>query len=392
MAKRMPESSSKGSSPIPLYPALVRRLRLRSQQLHPQTRTASNPVAVVRQAVALQAQETAAAALSLQGRAAPGLRAEQVKRTLDVEQSLVRTWLLRGTLHWAAAEDLPWLLDLLGERFIQQSRGRYAQLGLSERGLERAADVLTQTLTSGQHTRRELGQVLAGKGLPIAGQALIHTLGYVALRGKLCYGPDRHGEETFRLLDLHSTGRPALDEQAALAELARRYLAGCAPASPPDLAAWAGLNLSQARAGFAAISGELLEVSLGGEPAWMLASQGAWLSPDGLAAAAQPLVNLLPRYDTYLLAYRDRSLAVPAAYASRIHPGGGIIHPALLVDGLAAGTWRLDTRRKQPRLEVSPFEEVAAAVQVLLAVETARIGEFLGLTLELVILAPASTA
>ena len=388
MAKRMPE---KHSLDVSLAPAQARRLRLRSQQLHPQTRTTSNSVVVVRQALALQAQETAAAALSLRARAAPGLRAKQVNRILDVEQSLVRTWLLRGTLHWAASEDLPWLLNLLGERFIQQSHGRYTQLGLSERGLERAADVLAQALSSGPHTRRELGQVLAGEGLPVAGQALIHTLGYAALRGRLCYGPDRQGKETFRLLDLRTIGGPTLDEQTALAELARRYLAGCAPASPADLAAWAGLSLSQARSGFAGLPGELLEVYVGGEAAWMLASQRDWLSTDRLAASetSEPVVNLLPRYDTYLLAYRDRSLAVPAAYASRIHPGGGIIHAALLVDGQAAGTWRLDTRRAQPRLEVSPFEELDAKVQAQLAVETARIGEFLAIPLELVSLPPA---
>jgi hypothetical protein len=53
-------------------------------------------------------------------------------------------------------------------------------------------------------------------------------------------------------------------------------------------------------------------------------------------------VRLLPAFDTYLLGYRDRSHAVPEQHAKRVWPGGGWIHPVVLVDGVAAGTWNLE--------------------------------------------------
>lgn len=374
-------------SPIPLTHSQTRMLRLRAQQLSPFSRAETSPKKVVRHALALQAQESAAAALSLRARAAPGLTAEQAARALDLEQSILRTWLLRGTLHWAAAEDAGWLLDLLGERTIQQLRGRHTQLGLTPPGLERAAGLLGAALEGGPRTRRELGEVLAGQGLPVAGQALIHTIAFAALRGVLCYGPERQGEETFRLLDLPKTGTP--DKQAALLELARRYLECSAPAAPADLAAWAGIPLSPARQAFTTLEAELLPVLIAGEPAWMLARQAGWL--DSLERQEdQPVVNLVPRYDTYLLSYRDRGLAVPAEFARRIHPGGGILHPAVLVDGVAAGTWRIESRRAQPRLEVTPFAGLSAQVGEGLAREAADIGQFLSHPLELVLLPPDS--
>ena len=48
-----------------------------------------------------------------------------------------------------------------------------------------------------------------------------------------------------------------VDRDAALAELARRYLAGHGPAGERDLARWAGLPLRDARAGLSAIAPEL---------------------------------------------------------------------------------------------------------------------------------------
>jgi hypothetical protein len=93
-------------------------------------------------------------------------------------------------------------------------------------------------------------------------------------------------------------------------------------------------------------------------------------------------VRLLPRYDTYWLGYAGRELAVDPAWARRVHPGGGIIHPVLLVDGQAQGTWK--TRRRSQRgrpvleVQVQPFERLAGEILPLLEAEAADLGRFLG--------------
>jgi hypothetical protein len=65
-------------------------------------------------------------------------------------------------------------------------------------------------------------------------------------------------------------------------------------------------------------------------------------------------VRLLPAFDTYLLGYADRSATVPPEHLARVWLGGGWLHPVVLVDGLAAGTWRLERRD----VVVEPFGDV----------------------------------
>jgi hypothetical protein len=357
----------------------VRLLRLRAGRLlAPQAAGDTGP-AQVRQVVSdlcgVQAQDSAAAALSVRARCA-SLVAADVEQAREEERSVVRTWLMRGTLHLVAAEDVGWLLELLGPIFARSGRGRRAQLGLDEETGERGVRALDGMLAErGPLTRDEIRQELAAQGIPSAGQATIHLLGLAALQGLLCYGPQRQGKETFvRLADWIERGAAVPPEHAA-AELARRYLAAYGPATAEDFAAWSGLTLGAARAAWGQLAGQLLEVDMAGGRAWMLQSQAAWLDEP---LADGPAVNLLPRFDTYWLGYTSRDWALEPQFARRIFPGGGILHPALLVDGRAAGTWRVKRRRQHIDVSLEPFEALAPEVQPGIEAEVADLGHFLG--------------
>ena len=163
--------------------------------------------------------------------------------------------------------------------------------------------------------------------------------------------------------------------EEAVIELARRYLAAFGPAGPEDWAAWSGLLLTEGRAAWQALADELIAVEAAGRPAWLLTAQQMWLDAPPPAA---PVVRLLGGYDTYLLGYRTRDLVLAPAYARRIHPGGGIIHPALLVDGAVVGTWRLTRHRAGVEITVTPFAPLAPAVLPLLDAEAADMARFLG--------------
>jgi hypothetical protein len=169
-------------------------------------------------------------------------------------------------------------------------------------------------------------------------QAPAHLVAYAAMQGLVCRGPDLDGDEpTYVLLEDWVGERPvAPDPEAALAELTHRYLGAHGPAAPADLAAWAGIAAGQARRGFQLVAGELVEVRAAGAPAWTL--RGATLPRQG---RGRPSVRLLYRFDDYLLGWRGRDLVLDARFASRIHAGGGWIHPAVVVDGRVVGTWRI---------------------------------------------------
>ncbi len=373
---------------ISLSAEQVRLLRLRAQLLHP--RRADSATVVTKSLCGVQAQDPAAAALALRVRGV-GLRACDVESARVQERSLVRTWCMRGTLQLLATEDVGWLLPLLGPVFVRESRRRYAELGLDENDCVRGVRAIRDILASqGPLTRDELVEQLAGRGMRLEGQARPHLIRRAALGGVVCLGPDRGADPTYVLLDTWLADRvdraPAMSREAAVAELARRYLTAYGPATPDDFAAWSGLPLSEARAGWQGVGRELSEVEIAGRLAWLL---------EGLAAPLDeppthlPVVHLVPSYDPYLLGYRSRELAVAPQYAKRVHPGGGLLRPTLLVDGRAFGTWRAKRRTGRLDVIVEPFDHLAEDVDAGLAAEVADLGRFLEVETTLSVTAPA---
>jgi hypothetical protein len=320
-------------------------LRLRAQGLT--GARAADVEAAVARLVAVQAQDLAFARLAFRPRCSRDVVAAHVDAALG-ERRLVWTWVLRGTLHLVCAADAGWLIGLLGPIFAARGRARRLALGLDDALCERALEGLRDLLAAeGAQTRAALAARLP---IDAGGQAPAHLLAYAAMRGLVCRGPLVGREPTYVLLEEWLAGpAAALDEDEALARLARRYLAGHAPATAADLAAWSGIGLRRARRGLAQIAGELSPDACGR------------LSPaaavKGVVAAARPHVALLGHFDPYLLAYASRDLALDPRHARRIQAGGGFIAPALLVDGRVAGTWR-----REGRDWLEPFAPLTAAV------------------------------
>lgn len=369
----------------------ARLLRLRAQRLQrPRSDSAASAARVVSELCSVQAQDAAAASLAIRARG-DGLLATDVERTRLRDRSLVRTWGMRGTLHLLATEDLGWLLRLLGDVFIRTSRRRYAELGLDEDTCARGIRMIQTALAgAGPLTRAEIVDRLAARGVQLAGQARPHLIRRAALEGIVCCGPDRGATPTYVLLDDWADRGPAMTPEAAQSELARRYLAAYGPATPADFAAWSGLSIGATRAGWRLIADELIEVEVSGQPAWMLATCAAWLHD---LPPCGPVVRLLPSFDTYLLGYRSRDLAVAPEHARRIHPGGGIVHPALLGDGRAVATWSSKRLRNGLDLVVEPFDALNPDVYAGLEAEAEGLACFLGATptVRLTVL-PASTS
>jgi hypothetical protein len=355
-------------------------MRLRAQRLALKPSEApANVAQVVKDLCGLQAQESPAAALAVRARSR-GLVAADVQRAREQERTVVRTWGVRGTLHLLATEDLGWLLALLGPVFVEAGRRRRVELGLDDELYAQCAPLLrTMLAEQGPSTRAEIVERLAAHGIRLKGQARPHFLARAALEGIICFGPERGAEPTYVLLS-DWVGRKlkesSLPEVEAFAELSRRYLSAYGPATPKDQAAWSGLSLSKIKAAWKQIAGELVEIEVSGTPAWMLKAQAAWL--DELDAHA-PIVRLLPRFDVYLLGYQKRDLAVPPQYAKRINAGGGILHPAVMVDGQAVGIWKSQPKKPELVVSVEPFDRLTPGVVEGVEAEVADLGRFLGL-------------
>jgi hypothetical protein len=342
----------------------LRAARVASQLLD--GRGKREPAAIVRRLLAVQAQDPVAARLALRARGVP--LATDVDRALE-QRELVAAWLCRGTLHLVDPEDHGWLLALTAPTRFAGSRRRLRQLGVSEDDAERAVAIVERALADeGPLTRPELAERIAAKGIPTDGQAAPHLLGLAALRGVTVLGPPASstpGDATkpapaqaFVLARDWIGAPPVVDRDASLAELARRYLAGHGPATAADLAAWSGLPLRDVRAGLGRID---------------VVEDGDLLDLPGREPPAEELPpRLLGAFDPYLLGWKDRSFAVPAKHAKRVHPGGGMLRATATVDARAVGTW--SAAGGDVKLEL--FARIASAAKAALQADADDVARF----------------
>ncbi len=307
----------------------------------------------------MQAQDPRGARLAIRARTAGG-HASDVDRALTEERSLVITWANRGTLHLIAAEDEPLLHALTTPQLRTGSDRRLRQEGVSPAAARRGIAAIVKALTAGgPMTRDQLRAVLDEAGVPTAGQALVHVLYRATLDGLIVRGPLVDGDHAFVLVADWLGERPRVDRDRALAELARRYLAGHGPADERDLAKWAQLPLRDARAGLGAIAPELEH------------------RPDGLVDLRRddppplPPPRLLGQFDPLLLGWRSREFLLEGA--ARVVTTNGIIRPIALVRGRAAGTWTmrggrvvLDLWGEESRATLAALEREAGAVETYL--------------------------
>jgi len=222
---------------------------------------ARNPVEVAQRLLAIQGQDPRGARLAVRSRST-GLSATDIDAALTDDRSLLITWVNRGTLHLMRSEDYFWLHALTTPQLLTGNARRLDQEGVSPAAAERGVAVIERSLAEeGPLSRVQLRARLEGADVPTAGQALVHTLMLASLRGLTVRGPMIDRQHAYVLArdwlgDLVPS-RP-VDRDSALAELARRYLAGHGPSNDRDLARWAGLPLRDVRAGLGAIASELV--------------------------------------------------------------------------------------------------------------------------------------
>jgi len=361
---------------IPLDEVQVRRLRLRAQRLIPSLAAPGvTAEQVLIELCGVQGQELPAARLSLRARA-EGVTLAEIETARQVTHTLVRTWVMRGTLHLVTTQDARWLVPLLAPLMINGDRKRMLALGWDEERTLRGLHLLEEALARHDSLiRSEIKLLLKQNGLPSEGQATIHLIFRAAWEGILIQGADRGKQPTFTVCAAWTGGLQPKPRAAALADLAQRYLQAYAPATVGDLATWSGLKAGEARQAIQMIEDKLTPVDAAGQPAWMLASQLPWLDE---LAGLPPVVRLLPRFDTYLLGYASRELMVAPQFARRINAGGGLLNQVLMVDSYARGLWSTRPVKGQMEVIIEPFEPLDPQVLPGLEAEAASLGRFLG--------------
>ncbi len=315
----------------------------------------------------MQAQEYGPAKWALGLRMSPGVTDKAITRAID-RGAILRTHLLRPTWHFVTPADIRWMLELTAPR-VQRAMTSYdRQLGLDPGVLTRATGVIERALGNGEYlTRVELGAHLQRAGLPGKSTQLAHLVMHAELEGLICSGPRRGKQSTYALLAERAPGARRLSREEGLAELARRFFRSHGPATVRDFIWWSGLRTGDARRALEMNRAKRREVE--GLTYWTL-GHSAVRTP-----RPRPTVDLLPVYDEYLVAYRDRQAVPHSLYATPMFVG---VRHTLVIDGQVAGTWRTGLDSRGVVAEVELPRGLTPGEKRSLARALARYGRFLG--------------
>ena len=323
------------------------------------------PVDVVDRLLAVQAQDGRGFRLAVRARSTTATSAA-LEHCLTSDRSLVVDWLCRGTLHLVRSSDHGWLHALTTPSLRTANRRRLAQEGVSPEQAVTGIGVVEDALRrDGPLTRHQLRSRLDAAGVPTARQAFVHVMVAASLEGICLRGPVVAGEPAFVHAELWLGRRTPVDRVRSLAELARRYLAGHAPATDRDLAAWAGITLGDARLGLEAAGDDIT------------VHEDGWWRPAGAGAAVDetPAPTLLGPFDPVLHGWPQRSWIVGENGAG-IVTSNGLFRPIALVDGRAVATWRLAAGVLSRAL--LPGEVLTRDAAAALDADAARVLAYLG--------------
>jgi hypothetical protein len=352
--------------------------RLRNQQLIDSTRT--SPEDVVSWMVAMQAQDYPAAKWAI-GLRAPSCHDGNVEQAFN-DGRILRTHVLRPTWHFVTPVDIRWLLALSAPRVHGVNAYYYRQAGLDAKVFKKSCALMHRMLEGGQTlTRAEMATHLKRAKIPAEGLKLAYLTIHAELEGVICSGPRRGSQFTYALLDerVPSSGKSKSRDEA-LAELVMRYFASHGPATARDFSWWSGFTLTDTNKAIASVQPALESSRIGDLVYWSAEAPAA-------ARAKKTPAFLLPNYDEYLIAYKDRGAFVEKGRAANlVARSNSALANHVMIDGKLAGSWSRTLSANAVQIQVSPYKKLAPAHARTVQSAADCYGEFLGLKANLSVL------
>ena len=301
-----------------------------------------------------------------------------VRRALWRDRTLVKTWLMRGTLHLARSDDLPLYVGAMSALWKSQMRPSWlSYMQTTEKEFWKIVDQVGSAL-DGEPLTREEPIAIVGKGKSERVRQLLGSgwggmLKPAARSGLLCFGPNRGQSVTFVRPEKWLPSWRPVDKDKALALMARRYLSAFGPATKTDFARWWGAWPGVGNAAWSALKDELMTVSVDGVGMQILESD---LDSLRKATIDEP-VQMLPGFDTYLMGHAERDHLVDRAFASRVSRTAGWISACVLLRGEVVGTWTHVLKNHTFQVTVKPFRRMTAAVTAEVKRRARTIGDAL---------------
>lgn len=290
--------------------------------------------------------------------------------------TLVKTWSLRSTLHAHLVEDRALLKAFCKPRY-EQFLSWMKSFNMAPGQLLFREEEMLMALNKGPLTRPEIHDAVpelksldwSGWGADVKG---------LAYKGHVILAPSGPGQTRFVLAKqwLGSEPEDRFTYEEALAEILRRYLRSHAPASMTDFAYWAGIKSVSARGAFKSLEPDLIRVEIE-----KLAGTRFVLAQDAerlLQTTPASGVRLLAKFDSLLMAHRDKSLYLDHKHLKTVSQLAGQIEACVLIDGKVAGIWRLQRKVNSGQVSIQQFRPFNARETARLEKEVVRLSKALG--------------
>jgi hypothetical protein len=327
----------------------IAQLRLYNQ--HISKRVFKTPGEIVKYMGAIQAQNYAGAKWAV------GLRLQKsndaaIDKAL-ADGSIIRTHVLRPTWHFVSPADVRWMIALTAPRVNASAASGYRLCELDDAIFKRSNDALAKALEGNKQLGRvEVMAVLENAGVKTNGLRFIHLLMRAEQDKIICSGGRQGKQFTYSLFDDRvPAGSPFVKEEA-LAELAKRYFLSHGPATLADFAWWSGLSAADSKAALEMNKPILTAVTAGDTQFWMAKDQPVVFN-------RAPVAHLLPAFDEFAVAYKDRTATVNHRYLTQAR--NVIFDPSVVVNNQVVGTWKRIDKGISVNVVLSPFGKLSKA-------------------------------
>ncbi len=334
------------------------KMRLYNQRLTgPKFKT---PEEVVRYFGAMQAQDYPSALWAIGNRLAKPSIA--VVEKAIAEGKIIRTWPMRGTIHFIPPEDARWMLDLMTPPVLRGYVRRHAYMGINDNIIARCRDILVKALKKSKHlTRPEIYKLWEDAKISTKNSLGLHILGRLAHDQVVCFGIRNGKLPTFTLFNEWVPEGKKLTREESLRELAIRYFTSHGPAQIQDLSWWSGLPMRDVRQGIELAGQKLEKLEVEGKVYWIgyrPSVERPVGSPVGRGSteASKPNVFLLPSFDEYVVGYKDRTAVLHETHNRHMDPArNGIFKPIVVINGQVVGSWKKEIKKSEVGITYNPF-------------------------------------
>ena len=336
-------------------------------------RKPADPVMICGDVCGVQAQIMSAGYLQIWARST-SVSVNDIEDLLWRKRTLVKTSLMRQTLHLIAAEDFHLYISALRASRAAPVLRIMAKFGITEAEANDLTVTIVDALASGPLSRQAIRahvKTRSSKRVRAWMEKVWSIMRLPVSEGLVCYG---EGDGNEAMMIRTEQWLPALAKkkmlpaQAAQAELLRRYLHAYGPASMRDFSHWSGIPMAELKKNFPSLPDGLAEI----DGRFLLSEDASILH----RASAADSVHLLPSFDVYLLAHAAKDHLLEQAFYKRVYRNQGWISPVVLVNGIVVGVWSYEPKGKRLEVVISPFRSVEKSVRAAIEERAESLGQF----------------